>query len=182
LIQVNVLTGSNYNLTYWKQRKEDYMPPFSAPESLREEPPHWLYDASLLFHRMALNQIDQTELAENDPLLFRELQGICTLCRSRDRCIADLHELNDDHADGWREYCPNAPALAALGMEQNCGLAASYGAGHERVVVTKLGSVTLRAPRRANKKIYLERRSGDSLFGPPQYYYAASKSGVVPAR
>jgi len=159
------------------------MPPFSAPESLQEEPPHWLYDASLLFHRMALNQIAQTELAESDPLLFRELQGICTLCRSRDRCIADLHELlNDDHVDGWHEYCPNAPALAALAMEQNCGLAASCGAGRERVVVTKLGSVTLRAPRRANNKIYLERRSGESLSAPRQYYYAASKSGVVPAR
>jgi hypothetical protein len=157
------------------------MPSFSPIESLRKEPPHWLYDGSLLFRRMALIQVDQTELAENDSLLFHELQGICTLCRSKDRCIADLNKPNNNHSDAWREYCPNANALATLGVEQNCGLAKQYGAGHERVVVTKLGSVILRTPTRANKKIYLERRPGDSPLGPRQYFYAASKSGVVPA-
>lgn len=156
------------------------MPPFPPVESLREEPPHRFYDASLLLRRMALTGIDQTELAENDPLLFRELQGVCTLCPSKDRCVAELNEPHDDRSDGWREYCPNASALAALGVEQNCGLAGPCGAGHERVVVTRLGSVTLRVP--ANKKIYLERRPGDPPFGPRQYFYAASKGGVVPER
>jgi hypothetical protein len=61
-------------------------------------------------------------------------------------------------------------------------LAAAHGARHERVVVTRLGSVILRTPPRENRKIYLERRPGDPPFGPRQYYYAASKSGVVPAR
>jgi hypothetical protein len=164
-----------------ERRREDCMPSFSPVESLWEEPPHWFYDGSMLFRRMALSQVDQTELAESDPLLFHELQGICTLCRSKERCIADLSQPNHDHSDGWSEYCPNANALATLAVEQNCGLAAQYGAGHERVVVTKLGSVILRTPRRANKKIYLERRPEDSPFGPRQYFYAASKSGVVPA-
>jgi hypothetical protein len=35
-------------------------------------------------------------------------------------------------------------------------------------------------PGRPNKKIYLESQPGDSPFSPRQYYYAASKSGVVP--
>jgi hypothetical protein len=157
------------------------MLPLSHVESFQGEPPHWFYDASLLFRRMALSQIDRTELEENDPLLFRELQGICTLCQRKDRCIAKLAEPKDDHSDGWREYCPNASALATLAMEQNCGLARPYGAGHERVIVTKLGSVILRTPRRANNKIYLERRPGGSPLVPRQYFYAASKSGVVPA-
>jgi len=161
------------------------MAPFSPAESVREEPPPWFYDASLLFCRMALIQIDRAELAEADPLLFCELQGICTLCRSKNRCIAELDKPGADDPNRWHAYCPNAAALAALGTEQNCGLAGSYGAGDERVVVTTLGSVILRMPvrmpRRPNKKIYLESKPGDSQFSPRQYYYAASKSGVVPA-
>ena len=156
------------------------MPPFSPVESSREEPPHWFYDASLVFRRMALIEIDQTELAKNDPLLFRELQGLCTLCRNKDRCAAELNERNHNQSEGWREYCPNSSALAALEVEQNCGLAGPYGAGQERVVVTRLGSAILRTP--ANKKMYLERRSGDPPAAPRQYFYAASKSGVMPAR
>src|SRR5262245_62684001 len=35
------------------------------------------YDASLLFRRMAALQVDRDELASDDPLLFRELQGLC---------------------------------------------------------------------------------------------------------
>ena len=48
--------------------------------------PRYSYDASLLFRRMAALQIDRDELASNDPLLFRELQAVCTLCRSKERC------------------------------------------------------------------------------------------------
>jgi hypothetical protein len=128
------------------------MPPSSPVETLREEPlmslleepPRWFYDASLLFRRMALIELDQTELAENDPLLFRELQGVCALCRNKNRCVTQLDEPKDDHPDGWSEYCPNSSALAALGVEQNCRLAGRCVARDERVVVTRLGSVILR--------------------------------------
>ena len=33
---------------------------------------------------------------------------------------------------------------------------------------------------RADQKIFLPRKSGDARFGPQQYYYVSSKSGVVP--
>lgn len=155
------------------------MPPFSPAESSWEEPP-WSYDASLLYRRMALIEIDRNELAKDEPLLFRELQGLCALCPSKDRCAAELIEAIGEHSEGWREYCPNASALDVLGVEQNCGLAGQSGAGHERVVVTRLGSIVLRTP--ANKKMYLERKPGDPASGPRQYIYAASKGGVVPAR
>jgi hypothetical protein len=122
--------------------------PFPSLETVGEEPPRCFYDASLLFRRMALNDVDQAEIAENDPLLFYELQGLCTLCRSKEQCVRDLaNEASDDSSDDWREYCPNATAFAALGTQQNCGLAAQRGAGHERIVVTKLGSVTLRTAK-----------------------------------
>ena len=32
-----------------------------------------------------------------------------------------------------------------------------------------------------HQRILLPRRPGESRFAPPQYYYAASKSGVVPS-
>jgi len=161
--------------------REDCMPPFPSVEDAQQEPPRWFYDASLLFRRMALNHVDRAEITESDPLLFFELQGLCALCPSKERCALDLAQRKDDD-EGWREYCPNATAFAALEVEQDCGLAGQQGTGGERIVVTKLGSVILRTAKRPNKKIYLERRSGESLLGPRQYFYAASKSGVVPQR
>ena len=74
------------------------------------------YDVSLLFRRLAVLQIDQDELAIDDPLLFRELQGLCTLCREGD----------EPGRQDWREYCPNATTLNALGAVQNCSWAARH--------------------------------------------------------
>jgi hypothetical protein len=103
------------------------------------------------------------------------------LCRSKEQCVLDLaKEAGGNSSEGWRDYCPNATAFATLGMQQNCGLAGQHGAGHERIVVTKLGSVILRTANRANRRIYLERRPGESPFAPRQYFYAASKGGIVP--
>jgi hypothetical protein len=96
--------------------------PDEAPDLAR-----YSYDASLLFRRMATLQVDQGELASDDPLLFRELQGICTLCRSKERCVRDLTwECDEAERQGWREYCPNAATLNALGAVQNCSWAARH--------------------------------------------------------
>ena len=72
-------------------------------------------------------QIDRDELASNDPLLFRELQALCTLCRSKERCVLDLaQECDGPGNQDWREYCLNATTLNALGAVQNCARAAQY--------------------------------------------------------
>jgi hypothetical protein len=85
------------------------------------------YDASLLFRRMAALQVDRDELASDDPLLFRELQGLCALCRSKECCVLDLAQGRDELANpAWREYCPNAATLNALGAVQNCSWAARH--------------------------------------------------------
>jgi hypothetical protein len=76
---------------------------------------------------MAALQVDRDELASDDPLLFRELQGLCALCRSKERCVLDLAQESDKSGHpGWREYCPNAATLNALGAVQNCSRAAQY--------------------------------------------------------
>jgi hypothetical protein len=89
--------------------------------------PPYSYDASLLFRRMAALRIDRDELASDDPLLFRELQALCTLCGSKERCVLDLAQECDESGNrGWLEYCLNATTLNALGAVQNCARAAQY--------------------------------------------------------
>ena len=86
-------------------------PSFKVPEIAS----HVAYDASLLFRRMAMLHIGRNELAMDDPLLFRELQGICTLCRNKERCARNLaHEFADPCWFDWRDYCPNAAMLGLL--------------------------------------------------------------------
>jgi hypothetical protein len=91
-----------------------------------EGTPPYFYDASLLFRRMALNRIARAELANSDPLLFRELQAFCALCRSKDQCVVDLAHADHDSSEEWHEYCPNATTLAALGARQGCGVATQH--------------------------------------------------------
>ena len=54
--------------------------------------------------------IDGQALAFEDPLLFRELQGRCTLCTSKPRCMRDL--ASDPGAS--MNYCPNTGTLNLL--------------------------------------------------------------------
>jgi len=76
---------------------------------------------------MDMLQIDRNELAKDDPLLFRELQGLCALCRNKEECVRELaHEFDDARWDRWREYCPNSSTLTTIGAVQNCALAAEH--------------------------------------------------------
>jgi hypothetical protein len=82
------------------------------------------YDVSLLFRRITMLRIDRDELARDDPLLFCELQGRCTLCQSRGHCARDLaHEFDDPAWQDWRDYCPNSTTLSFLGTLQDCSSA-----------------------------------------------------------
>jgi len=66
---------------------------------------------------MAKLHIDQDRLATDDPLLFRELQGLCTLCLSKQLCT---RELGSDEFGNWIEYCPNATSLNLLEALECC--------------------------------------------------------------
>jgi hypothetical protein len=46
----------------------------------RRRSPH---DSGLLFCCMDVLQIDHNKLAQDEPLLYRELQGVCTLCPNK---------------------------------------------------------------------------------------------------
>jgi hypothetical protein len=74
-----------------------------------------------LFRRLEMLHIDWAVLAEEDPLLFREIQGYCTLCESRRRCLMNLaNELADPGWEDWQDYCPNARTLSVLATLQGC--------------------------------------------------------------
>jgi hypothetical protein len=65
----------------------------------------------LLISRMTVLDIDPGELNNADPLLFREMQGLCTLCRQKAECMLDLEQ--HDTSPSWKMYCPNAATLAS---------------------------------------------------------------------
>jgi hypothetical protein len=68
--------------------------------------------ADLLLRRMAALDLDRGEIARAEPATFRDLQKVCSLCRSRRRCVRDMaHDINNPR---WQEYCPNATTLKAL--------------------------------------------------------------------
>jgi hypothetical protein len=72
-------------------------------------------DIDLLLRRMAVLDIEPDEVDSADPLLFRELQGLCTLCQSKGPCAYDLvYDDADAGFRGWREYCPNAATISLL--------------------------------------------------------------------
>ncbi len=79
-------------------------------------PPRYFFDASLLLRCMDLLEVDRSDLERDDPLLFRELQGVCALCRRKQECWQDLaHEFEDGGWNQWRLYCPNSARLAQIG-------------------------------------------------------------------
>ena len=79
-------------------------------------------DANLLFCRMDVLQIDRNKLMRDEPLLYRELQGVCTLCPNKQDCSFDLARGFDGIAwDEWWLHCPNSAMLTTIGALQKCG-------------------------------------------------------------
>jgi hypothetical protein len=77
-------------------------------------------DASPLFHCMDMLQIDRGKLMRDEPLLYHELQGICSLCPNKQDCSLDLAGGFD--AVRWHEwwlYCPNSAMLTTIGALQS---------------------------------------------------------------
>jgi hypothetical protein len=68
--------------------------------------------ADLLVRRMAVLNLDRTEVATTAPSTFQDLQRLCTLCESYKQCARDL---GHDPADRvWESYCPNVAMLKLL--------------------------------------------------------------------
>src|SRR5580692_6277868 len=86
-------------LGWWRDRrraKVAALPPVPAAIDEPAPPAACLYDGSLLFRCMELLQIDRDALASDDPLLVRELQGRCALCRDQVQCMQAQARSFDD--------------------------------------------------------------------------------------
>ena len=81
--------------------------------------------AELLYRRAMALHLDLDELSRSEPLVLREFERSCAMCRTRGRCVLDLaQEFARDPAEpadqDWRDYCPNAAMLKALSTLQGC--------------------------------------------------------------
>lgn len=56
--------------------------------------------------------IDPAHLTQNEPLVMRDLQRLCTTCTFKKKCNSDL--INGKAAGNYRDYCPNAFTIDAL--------------------------------------------------------------------
>lgn len=68
--------------------------------------------ADLLLRRMAALDLDPKEVVRFEPATFRDLQRVCTMCKSHRQCASDF--AHGAPVSTWESYCPNTGTLAAL--------------------------------------------------------------------
>jgi hypothetical protein len=88
-----------------------------SPAELRVLAGKWPDELPLLTRRMAQEGLDRDEIVQSDIRIFRDLQRVCSLCKSKRHCELDL-AYNPSHPS-WRDYCPNATTLAAVAAERH---------------------------------------------------------------
>ena len=83
-----------------------------APSELRTLAAYCSDAADLLERRLESLGLSATDLAQHDMIQLREMERLCTTCKSKGRCARDLAA---DPADPvWQHYCPNHETLTAL--------------------------------------------------------------------
>jgi hypothetical protein len=55
--------------------------------------------------------IDEAALERTQPLVLRDMERVCALCRHKSQCDHDL--VAGTAAEHYKGYCPNAPTIAA---------------------------------------------------------------------
>lgn len=68
--------------------------------------------ADLLQRRMAALDLDPKEVAWLEPAAFRDMQRVCTMCKSHRRCAWDFARRAP--VSTWERYCPNTSTLEGL--------------------------------------------------------------------
>ena len=83
-----------------------------TPTELATLAKHGPKAANLLEKLLLALGVDPEGLANDDPLVMRDLQRLCITCGYKRQCELDLAK--GELADNFREYCPNAFTLDAL--------------------------------------------------------------------
>jgi Family of unknown function (DUF6455) len=71
--------------------------------------------AVLLDRRLAQSGLSKDVLTARRGDVLRDMERVCGLCGTKDRCAADLD--SSDHVEHQPEYCPNELTLEALVSE-----------------------------------------------------------------
>lgn len=72
--------------------------------------------ADLLQDLLNVLGLDKNAIENDEPLVMRDLERLCTTCHKKRRCRLDF--ANGVIADNFRDYCPNAFTLEALLQEK----------------------------------------------------------------
>lgn len=83
-----------------------------SPSELRAVARRGTHSADLLPGRMAALDLDANEVGRIEGAAFRDLQRVCSLCKSHRRCARDF--ARNAPTAAWERYCPNTDTLAAL--------------------------------------------------------------------
>jgi hypothetical protein len=86
-----------------------------SPADLNELVHQGPHAADELPKLLGLLGIDQAALARSQPLVMRDMERVCALCRHKRQCDRDL--ASGSSAEHFEEYCLNAPALGLPGRE-----------------------------------------------------------------
>jgi hypothetical protein len=84
-----------------------------SPDDLDELVRSGPHAADELPRMLAALGIDETALARTEPLVMRDMARVCSLCRDKTRCRADLAAGTAEHH--FEDYCLNAPTIDRLG-------------------------------------------------------------------
>jgi hypothetical protein len=83
-----------------------------SPDDLEELVRYGEHSADELPKMLAQLGIDEQRLAATQPLLLRDMERVCGLCRDKAHCHSELAA--GTAADSYQDYCLNASTIEAL--------------------------------------------------------------------
>ncbi|WFU41263.1 hypothetical protein QA640_01620 [Bradyrhizobium sp. CB82] len=83
-----------------------------SPVDLEELVRHGHHAADELPKMLEQLGISEEQLGRAQPLLLRDMERVCALCRNKPQCDRDLAD--GSAAENYHGYCPNASTLTSL--------------------------------------------------------------------
>jgi uncharacterized protein YjiS (DUF1127 family) len=83
-----------------------------APDDLDELVRQGAHAADELPKMLKALGIDEAALARTQPLVLRDMERVCAMCRHKAQCDGDL--VAGTAAEHYQDYCANAPTLDGL--------------------------------------------------------------------
>jgi hypothetical protein len=83
-----------------------------APDDLEELVRHGPHAADEMPKMLEQLGIDAERIGQVQPLLLRDMERVCSLCRDKARCVRDLAD--GTAAENYHAYCGNAATIETL--------------------------------------------------------------------